>query len=324
MIIETQGLRKQFGATVAVSDLSLDVGAGEIFGFLGPNGAGKTTSIKMLLALVEPTSGTGRVLGAPLGDRATRARIGFLPEHFRFHETLTATELLRFHGRLYGLRGASLEARVDRLLTRVDLVDAADRPLRGYSKGMLQRVGLAQALLNDPRLVFLDEPTSGLDPLGRLLVRGIIDELRADGATVFLNSHLLGEVEATCDRVAFVKRGRVVEERRLAAPAETLDLELRVALSAEALPPSPGPDSDASRGGGANADAILEGLSRFGTHIARPRPDVITMRTATEAVVPAIVSWLVHQGVQIHAVQPRRKSLEDVFLDVMGDDERPG
>jgi len=324
LIIETRGLRKQFGGTVAVSDLSLDVGAGEIFGFLGPNGAGKTTSIKMLLALVEPTSGTGRVLGAPLGDRQARARIGFLPEHFRFHETLTATELLRFHGRLYGLRGASLDARVDRLLTRVDLVDAADRPLRGYSKGMLQRVGLAQALLNDPRLVFLDEPTSGLDPLGRLLVRGIIDELRADGATVFLNSHLLGEVEATCDRVAFVKRGRVVEERRLAAPAETLDLELHVALSAEALPPSPRPDSDASRGGGASAGAILEGLSRFGTHIARPRPDVITMRTATEAVVPAIVSWLVHQGVQIHAVQPRRKSLEDVFLDVMGDDERPG
>ena len=228
MIIETQGLRKQFGPTVAVSDLSLRVGAGEIFGFLGPNGAGKTTSIKMLLALVEPTSGTGQVLGAPLGDRAARARIGFLPEHFRFHETLTATELLRFHGRLYGLRGGSLDARIDRLLTRVDLVDAADRPLRGYSKGMLQRAGLAQALLNEPQLVFLDEPTSGLDPLGRLLVRDIIAELRADGVTVFLNSHLLGEVEATCDRVVFVKRGRVVEERRLSAPTEALDLELRV------------------------------------------------------------------------------------------------
>ena len=303
MIIETHGLRKQFGSTVAVSDLSLHVGEGEIFGFLGPNGAGKTTSIKMLLALVEPTSGTGRVLGAPLGDRAVRARIGFLPEHFRFHETLTATELLRFHGRLYGLRGASLDARVDRLLTRVDLVDAADRPLRGYSKGMLQRVGLAQALLNEPQLVFLDEPTSGLDPLGRLLVRGIIDELRADGATVFLNSHLLGEVEATCDRVVFVKRGRAVEERRLSAPTELLDVELRV---------------------GPVTAAILDGLSRFATNIVQPRPDLIALRTETDAVVPAIVSWLVHQGVQIHAVQPRRKSLEDVFLDVMGDDERPG
>ena len=303
MIIETQGLRKQFETTVAVSDLSLAVGEGEIFGFLGPNGAGKTTAVKMLLALVAPTSGTARVLGAPLGDRAARARIGFLPEHFRFHETLTATELLRFHGRLYGLRGVSLDARVDRLLTRVDLVDAADRPLRGYSKGMLQRVGLAQALLNDPRLVFLDEPTSGLDPLGRLLVRGIIDELRADGATVFLNSHLLGEVEATCDRVVFVKRGRVVEERRLSAPTELLDVEIRVSLV---------------------GTAILDGLSRFGTNIHQPRPDLIALRAESEAVVPALVSWLVHQGVQIHAVQPRRKSLEDVFLDVMGDDERPG
>ncbi len=303
MIIETHGLRKQFGRTVAVSDLSLQVAEGEIFGFLGPNGAGKTTSIKMLLALVEPTSGTGRVLGAPIGDRAARARIGFLPEHFRFHDTLTAIELLRFHGRLYGLRGVSLDARVDRLLTRVDLVDAADRPLRGYSKGMLQRVGLAQALLNEPRLVFLDEPTSGLDPLGRLLVRDIIAELRADGVTVFLNSHLLGEVEATCDRVAFVKRGRVVEERRLAAPTDVLDVELRT---------------------GPVTAAILDGLSRFGTNVVQPRSGLIALRVASEAAVPALVSWLVQQGVQIHAVQPFRKSLEDVFLDVMGDDERPG
>ena len=303
MIIETRGLRKQFGTTVAVSDLSLQVREGEVFGFLGPNGAGKTTAIKMLLALVEPTAGTGRVLGAPLGDRAARARIGFLPEHFRFHDTLTATELLRFHGRLYGLRGGSLDARIDRLLTRVDLVDAADRPLRGYSKGMLQRAGLAQALLNDPRLVFLDEPTSGLDPLGRLLVRGIIDELRAGGATVFLNSHLLGEVEATCDRVAFVKRGRLVEERRLAAPTEVVDLEVRV---------------------GPVTATTLDGLSRFGTDVVQPRPDLIALRVETDAAVPAIVSWLVQQGVSIHAVQPRRQSLEDVFLDVIGDDERPG
>jgi ABC-2 type transport system ATP-binding protein len=336
-VIETHALRKQFGATLAVADLSLHVGAGEIFGFLGPNGAGKTTAIKMLLALVEPTSGTGQVMGAPLGDRAVRAHIGFLPEHFRFHDTLTATELLRFHGRLYGLRGVALDARIDRLLTRVDLLDAADRPLRGYSKGMLQRVGLAQALLNEPQLVFLDEPTSGLDPLGRLLVRSIIDELRADQVTVFLNSHLLGEVEATCDRVAFVKRGRVVAERRLSSSGEALDLELRVALPAEASPPSLLPRSISSfgeprqsalRGGGAKAEpvraAILEGLSRFGTNVVQPRPGLIALRTEGDAVIPAIVSWLVHQGVQIHAVQPRRKSLEDVFLEVMGEDERPG
>jgi ABC-2 type transport system ATP-binding protein len=302
-VIETYGLRKQFGSTLAVADLSVQVGGGEIFGFLGPNGAGKTTSIKMLLALVEPTAGGGHVLGAPLGDRAVRARIGFLPEHFRFHDTLTATELLRFHGRLYGLGGERLDARIDRLLTRVDLVDAADRPLRGYSKGMLQRVGLAQALLNEPQLVFLDEPTSGLDPLGRLLVRSIIDELRADNVTVFLNSHLLGEVEATCDRVAFVKRGRVVAERCLSAATSALDLELRV-TSVEG--------------------AVLEGLSRFGSNIVHAPPDLIAMRTNSETVIPAIVCWLVQHGVEIYAVRPRRKSLEDVFLEVMGEDERPG
>jgi ABC-2 type transport system ATP-binding protein len=302
-MIETEGLRKQFGPTVAVSDLSLRVREGEIFGFLGPNGAGKTTSIKMLLALVEPTAGTGRVLGAPIGDRAVRARIGFLPEHFRFHDTLTAIELLRFHGRLYGLRGPALDARIDRLLSRVDLADAADRPLRGYSKGMLQRVGLAQALLNEPRLVFLDEPTSGLDPLGRYLVRSIMEDLRADGVTVFLNSHLLGEVEATCDRVAFVKRGRIVEELRLSAPADVLDVELRI------TPIEP---------------STLEGLSRFGTGIVQSRPGVIAVRTESRTAIPAMVSWLVQQGVQVYAVEPRRASLEDVFLDVMGDDERPG
>jgi len=302
-MIETHGLRKLFGSTVAVDDLSLTVGEGEIFGFLGPNGAGKTTAVKMLLALVEPTSGTGRVLGAPLGDRAARARIGFLPEHFRFHETLTAIELLRFHGRLYGLHGASLEARIDRLLSRVDLLEAADRPLKGYSKGMLQRVGLAQALLNDPRLVFLDEPTSGLDPLGRLLVRSIIDELRSEGVTVFLNSHLLGEVEATCDRVVFVKRGRLAGERRLSAPVEVVDLQLRV---------------------GPVGAAIVEGLSRFGRNITQMRPDLIELRIESEAAVPAIVSWLTQQGVDTYSVQPRRQSLEDVFLDVIGDDEGPG
>jgi ABC-2 type transport system ATP-binding protein len=301
-VIETHGLRKQYGTTLAVADLSLTVSAGEVFGFLGPNGAGKTTSIKMLLALVAPSAGSGRVLGAPIGDRASRQRIGFLPEHFRFHDTLSATELLRFHGRLYGLRGANLDARIDRLLTRVDLLDASDRPLAGYSKGMLQRVGLAQALLNDPRLVFLDEPTSGLDPLGRLLVRSIIEELRADGVTVFLNSHLLGEVEATCDRVAFVKRGRVVSDLRLREPT-TLELELRVTPADEPL---------------------LVALSEFGADVRLHAGGVIVMRIDNESRVPAIVEWLVTHNVLVHSVRPRRPSLEDLFVAVIGGDERPG
>src|SRR5262244_1281035 len=226
--LETARLRKRFGDKLAVADLSLTVARGEVFGFLGPNGAGKTTFLKMMLGLVAPTAGRGSVLGRPLGDRAVRARIGFLPEHFRFQDWLTSRELLRFHGRLLGLDGAALTRRAEALLERVDLLDAADRPLREYSKGMMQRAGLAQALLNEPALVFLDEPTSGLDPLGRLLVRDIMRELRGEGTSVFLNSHLLGEVEATCDRVAFVKEGRVIGDLRLGeADRGGLEVEIR-------------------------------------------------------------------------------------------------
>ncbi len=165
--IHTDGLRKVFGDNIAVRGLSLEVHPGEVFGFLGPNGAGKTTSIKMLLGLVRPTSGSASLLGAPLGDRATRARIGFLPEHFRFHDWLTADEFLTLHGQLYGMAPDRLHRRMDQLLDLVGLIPFRAKQLKTYSKGMLQRVGLAQALLNEPTLVFLDEPTSGLDPVGR-------------------------------------------------------------------------------------------------------------------------------------------------------------
>jgi len=302
-VIDTRELRKRFGSTLAVADLSLSVSAGEIFGFLGPNGAGKTTSVKMLLGLVDPDSGQGTVLGKPLGDRVTRGRVGFLPEHFRFHDCLTARELLRFHGRLYGLSGSDLEIRVDRLLARVDLLDAADRPLRGYSKGMLQRAGLAQALLNDPALVFLDEPTSGLDPLGRLLVRDIISELRDRGTAVFLNSHLLGEVEATCDRVAFVKQGRTIHEMSLARSGPIIDVEMRVS-------PVDG--------------CLLEGLAAFGTDIGQVSDGLVRMRVESDAVLPAVSKWLVERGASLYSLQTRRKSLEEWFVEVMGEDQRPG
>ena len=302
-VIETQALRKQFGSTLAVESLSLSVRKGEVFGFLGPNGAGKTTSIKMLLSLIQPTSGKADLLGVPVGDRAARGRIGFLPEHFRFHDCLSGRELLRFHGRLYGRSGFELESRIDTLLARVDLLDAADRPLRGYSKGMLQRAGLAQALINDPLLVFLDEPTSGLDPLGRFLVRDIISELRANGTSVFLNSHLLGEVEATCDRVAFVKHGRVVRELTLSEATPKLDVE----LVAEPL-----------------SDSVLDGLRQFAIVAERAADGKVRLLVARESAIPEIVRWLVSRNVNIHAVHSRPKSLEEWFLEVMGDDQRPG
>ena len=303
--IQTTGLHRRFGTTVAVDELSLHVGRGEVFGFLGPNGAGKTTSVKMLLGLVAPTHGVATVLGRPLGDRMTRGRIGFLPEHFRFQDSLTARELLRFHGRLYGLRGEPLEARIDELLVRVDLTDAADRPLRGYSKGMTQRAGLAQALINRPSLVFLDEPTSGLDPLGRLLVRDIMAELRDAGATVFLNSHLLGEVEATCDRVAFVKHGRVVRDLMLTGAGAGDDLELVLRLSPI-------------------DQCVMAGLLRFGTGIVRSGDEELQMRPTSEGAIPEIARWLVSSGVNIHGLRARRKSLEEWFVEIMGNDQRPG
>jgi ABC-2 type transport system ATP-binding protein len=302
-VIETVRLRREFGATVAVADLSLTVGSGEIFGFLGPNGAGKTTSIKMLLGLVAPTSGRGTMLGAPIGDSRARARVGFLPEHFRFHDCLTAREFLRFHGRLYGLRGSALETRIDTLLTRVDMLDAADRPLRGYSKGMLQRTGLAQALLNEPALVFLDEPTSGLDPLGRMLVRDIMTELRDRGTTVFLNSHLLGEVEATCDRVTFVKQGRVIHDMLLTGVSPSHEVELRL---------------------GVVDDCVIEGLKRFGSAVTRIADTRVSLRVESEDAVPAIAQWLVERGSRVYALHSRRKSLEEWFVEIMGEDQRPG
>jgi ABC-2 type transport system ATP-binding protein len=300
--IETAALRREFGRNVAVANLSLAVPRGEVFGFLGPNGAGKTTSLKLLLGLVAPTSGGGTVLGAPLGNTEARAHIGFLPEHFRFHDCLNARELLYFHGRLLGLPKRGLDTRIEGLLLRVGLENAAQRPLRTYSKGMTQRAGLAAAMLGEPQLVFLDEPTSGLDPLGRLLVRDVINDLRDNGATVFLNSHLLGEVEATCDRVAFVKNGRVVHQMALTESEGTLDVELRV--------------------GGAD-DALLDGLAAFGTGVTRD-DELVRMRANAESVLPELARWLVGRGVALYELRCRRKTLEEWFVEVMGEDQRPG
>lgn len=302
LAVETESLRKEFGPNVAVADLSLSIERGEVFGFLGPNGAGKTTSLKLLLGLIEPTSGRGTVLGAPIGDRATRAGIGFLPEHFRFHDCLTGRELLRLHGRLYGLRGAGLERRIEDLMARMSLVEAMDRPLRTYSKGMMQRAGLAQALIAAPALVLLDEPTSGLDPLGRVLVRELIEELRSGGTTVFLNSHLLSEVEATCDRVVFVKRGRVVHELSLGQAPESIDVLVRV---------------------GAIESTVVEGLGAIGENL-KIDGDRIELTIEHRETLPEIARWLVGRGVAVYEIRSRSKTLEEWFLEVMGDDQTPG
>jgi ABC-2 type transport system ATP-binding protein len=299
--LETRDLRKEFGDNVAVRSLSLQVQQGEVFGFLGPNGAGKTTSIKMLLGLVAPTSGTATLLGAPLGDRAARAKIGFLPEHFRFHDWLTAREFLTLHGQLYGLPSARLRERAAELLELVGLTPFQHKQLRTFSKGMLQRVGLAQALLNDPQLVFLDEPTSGLDPVGRRLVRDIIRDLRDLGATVFLNSHLLSEIEITCDRVAFIKHGEVIRVSELNT------------LAAER-----GETSVTIRAGGLTPEA-LAGLNQWGRDV-RADGDHITLTVTDDSALPAITRHLVTHNAEVYAVTPQRLSLEELFIQIVGTD----
>ncbi len=299
LAIDAHALRKEFGDNVAVKGLTLQVQQGEVFGFLGPNGAGKTTSIKMLLGLVAPTSGSGDLLGAPLGDRATRARLGFLPEHFRFHDWLTAQEFLTLHGQLHGLASAPLRRRVDELLELVGLTPFRHKHLRTFSKGMLQRIGLAQALLNDPALIFLDEPTSGLDPVGRRLVRDIIHDLRAEGATVFLNSHLLSEIEVTCDRVAFIKHGEVI---RVSELKTLVDGETSVTIRAAGLTPE-----------------ILAGLEAWGQDV-RADGDHVTLAVSSEAALPAITRYLVAHGAQVYALTPQRLSLEELFIQTVGTD----
>jgi ABC-2 type transport system ATP-binding protein len=297
LAIDTDRLRKIYGESIAVRALSLRVTQGEAFGFLGPNGAGKTTSIKMLLSLVAPTNGSARVLGAPLGDREVRRRIGFLPEHFRFHDWLTGEEFLTLHGRLHGLDEGALRRQVGALLERVGLSEHGGKPLKAYSKGMLQRVGLAQAMINSPDLVILDEPTSGLDPVGRLLVRDVIRELRNRGTTVFINSHFLSEVEVTCDRVAFLKRGEVIHT----GPIRDLDLEATsVTLRAGNLTPE-----------------IVAGLEAFG-EVTRRDGELVTLRINSRESLPEMTRFLVERGADVYELTPHQPSLEELFIQIVG------
>ena len=218
--------RARGGSVEALRKLSLTVSEGTVFGFLGPNGAGKTTAMHVLLGFVDFVGGSASVFGVDVRESIARRRIGYLPEHPETYPFLTGRELLVMAGRLFGMARAPLRARVDVLLREVDLEDAADRRIGTYSRGMMQRIGLAQALINDPDLVILDEPTGGLDPLGRMKVREIIAKLRQAGKTVFFSSHELSEVELVCDHLAIVSRGRVVAEGRaadLVAPGESLE-----------------------------------------------------------------------------------------------------
>lgn len=300
--IETANLTKDYALGFwrkrpyrALDHLTIDVEPGEIFGFLGPNGAGKTTTLKLLLQLVFPTEGRAEILGRPVGDLGVRRRIGYLPENPYFYDHLTAVELLEYFGRVFGLPSRDRSARVARLLDEVGLGAERRLQLRRFSKGMLQRVGLAQALLNDPEVVFLDEPMSGLDPIGRRMVRELILGLRDRGTTVFFSSHILGDAEAVCSRVAILAGGRLVASGRL---TELLAFGVR------------GWEAVVDR---VEADALprIQALAAKVTRIAEGRFAI----EAPQGVPPErLLNDLVAAGGTIVSLTPLRDTLEDFFM----------
>jgi ABC-2 type transport system ATP-binding protein len=279
----------------ALSPLHLTVEEGEIFGFLGPNGAGKTTTLKLLMGLVFPTAGTARILGMELGDPRMRAQIGFLPEQPYFYDYLSARELLNYYGRLSGMDATPLRRSIDAVLEQVKLSDSADIQLRKFSKGMLQRVGIAQAILHDPKLVFLDEPMSGLDPMGRREVRTLIEELKSKGKTVFFSTHILSDAEALCDRVAILHQGELRGVGAIAELTANVHGKVEIVWHGTAVPP-----------------AVRSMASSC--HTAAETTRVIVPEESQDSVLDA----LRRGGMRLISLTPVRASLEDYFVAQLG------
>lgn len=301
--ITAQGLEKIYASTRrgeprvhALKPLTLEIVPGEIFGLLGPNGAGKTTLVKLLLGIVSPTSGTGSIFGRPIGSVTSKEILGYLPENHRYPSYLTGEGVLRYFGRLSGVEASTLERRITDLLALVNMSSWRKTRVKKYSKGMMQRLGLAQALINDPQVVFLDEPTDGVDPVGRREIRGILDHLRSEGRTIFLNSHLLSEVESVCDRVAILNHGELV---RMGTVEELTSNRTRYKIEAQ-------------------SDQAQE----FGRAIAPFSPQQVTGPTALLDLkdvgqLNACIDQLRSQGILLTAISPLRQSLEDLFIDVV-------
>ena len=300
-ILKAEGLSKTFKVgfwgrpAIAVQSLDLEVRKGEVFGFLGPNGAGKTTTIKMLMGLIYPSSGQAWLFGRPIGDKEAKARLGFLPEAPYFYDYLTSHEFLQFYGHLFGLRGAVLNKRIDELLELVGMTHARHLQLRKFSKGMLQRVGIAQALINDPELVVLDEPMSGLDPIGRKEIRDLILRLKETGKTIFFSSHILHDAELLCDRVAIILKGRLVACGRV---SELID-----------------------EGTTHSVEMVVDGLGQEGVDHLRPLTSRIVMQGSQ-----ALAVLTSHQQIgraleivragkaNLVSLTPHRGSLEELFI----------
>ena len=300
--IETEALTKDFLVGFwrrrpyrALDALTLQVESGDVFGFLGPNGAGKSTTLKLLMQLIYPTSGAARILGKPAGDVGVRRRIGFLAENPYYYDYLTAEEVLAYFARLFGYSGGEVTSRVARVLDEVGIGKERRMRLRSFSKGMLQRVGLAQAIINDPEVVFLDEPMSGLDPLGRRHVRELILRLRDRGCTVFFSSHILSDAEALCSRVAVVAQGRLVASG-LVRDLVAFDLKGWELVAA-----------NVSGDVRADLQSRVRGLTELGG--GRYAIDL-----APEVDTPHFMAELAGRGVSVVSLNPVRETLEDYFI----------
>lgn len=313
-IVEIENLTKDYEVGFwrkrkvrSLDGLTLEVEGGEIFGFLGANGAGKTTTLKLLMRLIYPTAGRARILGRDINDVSMHARIGYLPENPYFYDYLTARELLSYCAELFGYSRTERKRRAADLLSRVHLDEKSwDKQLRKYSKGMLQRVGLAQALVNDPEIVFLDEPMSGLDPIGRREVRDLIASLRAKGTTVFMCSHILSDIEVLCDRVAILNRGRLSETGRLEELRERANEGHRIEITVA------GTDAE-------HLSSVFPSLA--GAHVTATAGGA-RIEVADERDVDAALAALRRAGGRLVSVQPIRQSLEELFVREMTDSKR--
>jgi ABC-2 type transport system ATP-binding protein len=311
LVVQTEQLSKVFRVgfwgrrVTAVDGLSLDVRRGEVFGFLGPNGAGKTTTIKMLMGLIYPSGGQALLFSRPVGDPVAKAKVGFLPESPYFYDYLTSREFLRFYGHLFGLWGTSLEKRVDELLDVVGMVYARDLQLRKFSKGMLQRVGIAQALINDPELVVLDEPMSGLDPIGRKEVRDLILRLKDSGKTVMFSSHILHDAELLCDRVAMILKGKLVASGQV---SELID-----------------------QGTTHSVEMVIDHLSPDGLEHLRPLAEKIVVQGSRLLVVlkhprdvESALNIVLAAKATLISLTPHKSSLEDLFIGMVKGQQSDG
>ena len=302
LAIKTTELGKDYGKFPAVRSLSLEIPQGEVFGLLGPNGAGKTTTIMMLLGNIRPSRGRAELLGKPIGSVAIRKKVGFLPEKFQFHDFLTATEFLHLHGKLSGMSREDRNRRVPEVLERVGLSSREKSRIKEFSKGMQQRIGLGQAILHNPDLIILDEPTSALDPLGRRDVRDIVLDLKAEGKTIVLNSHLLSEIEMTCDRVAIIKAGQVALQGTM---SELLTASQTVEIEVENL-----------------NDKALASVRLIALKLKLDRVPItkFTAWVQKEEQISEIAKALIENGVSLKALIPKRETLEDLFVRTVQDE----